>query len=130
MTIFKTMETVPARILIIDDEVFIRKSVREILLDQGYFVKEAGNSEQGFELLNKESFDLVLLDIQMPGMDGMDTLKKMFRENYETEVIMISGHGSIETAVEAIKFGAHAFLQKPFSMAKLKSSVNSLLAME
>ena len=70
------METVPARILIIDDEVFIRKSVREILLDQGYFVKEAGNSEQGFELLNKESFDLVLLDIQMPGMDGMDTLKK------------------------------------------------------
>jgi serine/threonine protein kinase len=115
------------KILVVDDEPFIRKSINEVLTDEGYEVKEAENSARGLELLSREAFDIIFMDIQMPGKDGMETLKEIARENYSAETIMISGHGNIETAVEAMKFGAYDFMQKPFSMAKLKETVKNLM---
>ena len=79
------------------------------------------------QVLQQESIDIVLMDIQMPGLDGMSTFKKMVKENCDADTIIISGHGSIETAVEAVRYGAHDFLEKPFSVAKLKQTVRSVV---
>jgi len=114
-------------VLIVDDEPFIRKTVKEILSDEGYTVEEAGDSRACLDWLSRKKFDVVLMDIQMPGESGLDTFRRMARDKYQADTVMISGHGTIETAVEAIKIGAHDFLEKPFSSAKLKSVVRSVI---
>jgi serine/threonine protein kinase len=114
-------------ILIVDDEPFIRKSVRELLEDEGYTVTEAGNSSGAMKILEDREIDIVLMDIQMPGTDGMETLKTMAQKHPGVDTIMISGHGNIETAVEALKFGANDFLEKPFSSVKLKEAVGAVV---
>jgi len=115
------------RILVVDDEPFIRKTVREVLGDEGYLVDEAEDSKHCLALLKLKKFDLILMDIQMPGESGLDTFKKLAKEDFNTDTIMISGHGTIETAVEALKHGAYDFLEKPFSIAKLKATVKTAL---
>jgi len=115
------------KILVVDDEPFIRKSVSELLMDEGYQVQEAEDSQVCMEMLKKESFDLLLLDIQMPGINGMDAFKKMAKEDFKVDVIMMSGHGNIQTAVEALKIGAFDFLEKPFSSKRLKSTVHAAM---
>ncbi len=102
------------RILVIDDEAAIRDSLRMTLEYEGYEYLAAATGQEGLALADRESPDLVLLDIKMPGMDGMDVLSRLRAANETLPVIMISGHGTTTTAVEAIKKGAMDFLDKPF----------------
>ncbi len=108
-----------ARILIIDDEDGIRFSLRGILEDEGFEVLEAPSGEDGLALLARETPDLVFLDIWMPGMDGLAVLDQLHAQRPGLPVIMISGHGTIETAVNAIRKGAHDFIEKPLSLEKV-----------
>ena len=113
-----------AKILIVDDEIGIRELLSEILDEEGYTVYAAENAEAARVLMSQEQFDLILLDIWMPDTDGITLLKEWgVRKMLNCPVIMMSGHGTIETAVEATKFGALAFLEKPISMQKLLDSV-------
>ena len=105
-------------ILIVDDEAGIRDSLAGILADEGYSSSSADSGEACLDLLSKTAFDVVLLDIWLPGMDGLDTLAKIRDLDNPPEVIMISGHGTIETAVRATKLGAYDFLEKPLRMEK------------
>jgi two-component system, NtrC family, nitrogen regulation response regulator NtrX len=116
------------RILVIDDEPDIRDIVRDILEDEGYAAVIAENAEAGRELKRSGHFDLVLLDIWMPGTDGITLLKEWTESGLlDAPVVMISGHGNVETAVEAIRFGAYDFLEKPLSTAKLLVTVKRAL---
>ena len=103
-------------ILIVDDESGIRQSLRGVLEDEGYRTTVAESGEACLDVLRKHTFDLILLDIWLPGMDGLETLQKIRDTENAPEVIMISGHGTIETAVRATKLGAYDFLEKPLSI--------------
>ena len=105
-------------ILIVDDEAGIRDSLAGILADEGYSTSSAGNGETCLDLLRKTPFDVVLLDIWLPGGDGLEILERIREFDNPPEVIMISGHGTIETAVRATKLGAYDFLEKPLSLEK------------
>ncbi|HXY10411.1 MAG TPA: sigma-54 dependent transcriptional regulator [Terriglobales bacterium] len=105
-------------ILIVDDEASIRHSLKDVLEEEGYKTVGAENGEACLETLRKGSFDVVLLDVWLPGMDGLETLEKIRDMEAASEVIMISGHGTIETAVRATKLGAYDFLEKPLSIEK------------
>ena len=105
-------------ILIVDDEAGIRQSLKGVLEDEGYKAALADSGESCLELLGKRVFEVVLLDIWLPGMDGLETLQKIKDAENAPEVIMISGHGTIETAVRATKLGAFDFLEKPLSLEK------------
>ncbi len=106
------------RILIVDDEPEIRKSLRGVLEDEGYKVSATASGEACLEELKKHPFDIVLLDIWLPGMDGLATLEEIKKSDTAPEVIMISGHGTIESAVRATKLGAFDFIEKPLSLDK------------
>src|SRR6266404_9461300 len=105
-------------ILIVDDEASIRQSLRGVLEDEGYKVGDAPSGETCLELLKKRTFDVLLLDIWLPGIDGLETLERIRTLDDPPEVIIISGHGTIETAVRATKLGAFDFLEKPLSLEK------------
>ena len=105
-------------ILIVDDESTIRQSLQGVLEDEGYQISLAESGEQCLEILRKHAFDLALLDVWLPGMDGLETLEKIREIENAPEIIMISGHGTIETAVRATKLGAYDFLEKPLSIDK------------
>ncbi len=105
-------------ILIVDDESGIRQSLKGVLEDEGYKASIADSGEASLDALRKRSFDVVLLDVWLPGMDGLETLQKIRDLENAPEVIMISGHGTIETAVRATKLGAYDFLEKPLSIDK------------
>jgi two-component system nitrogen regulation response regulator NtrX len=105
-------------ILIVDDEAGIRQSLKGVLEDEGYKAALADSAESCLEMLDKRPFDVVLLDIWLPGMDGLDCLQRIKQSDDAPEVIMISGHGTIETAVRATKLGAFDFLEKPLSIEK------------
>jgi two-component system, NtrC family, nitrogen regulation response regulator NtrX len=105
-------------ILIVDDEVSIRHSLKDVLEEEGYKTVGAESGEACLETLRKVNFDVVLLDVWLPGIDGLETLEKIRDMEATSEVIMISGHGTIETAVRATKLGAYDFLEKPLSIEK------------
>lgn len=107
-----------AKILIVDDEPEIRKSLRGVLEDEGYDVAAVGSAEDCLAELRKRPYDLVLLDIWLPRMDGLAALEELKRADVSPEVIMISGHGTIESAVRATKLGAFDFIEKPLSLDK------------
>jgi two-component system nitrogen regulation response regulator NtrX len=115
------------KILIIDDEASIRSSLKGILEDEGFQVKTVESGEEGLELLKNQNVDLVLLDIWLPRMSGIDVLKKIKTTEENPQVVMISGHGTIETAVVATKLGAHDFLEKPLSLEKVVLTVRNAL---
>lgn len=112
-------------ILIIDDERAIRNTLSEILQHEGYKVEVAENGEMGFELFKKNSYDVVLCDIKMPKMDGMEFLEKSREVNPDVPLIMISGHGNIETAVEAVKKGAYDYISKPPDLNRLLITIRN-----
>jgi two-component system nitrogen regulation response regulator NtrX len=114
-------------ILIIDDEASIRESLSGILADEGFRSLSAEDGQQGLSLLEEEQVDLVLLDIWMPGLDGLEVLKRIKESQADLPVIMISGHGTIETAVQATKTGAYDFIEKPPSYDKIILSINNAL---
>lgn len=116
-----------AHILVTDDEKSIRSSLREILEFEGYHVLEAETGTEVFEILENENVDLMLLDIKMKGMDGMEVLEKLRDQGRTFPVIMISGHGTIEVAVEATKMGAFDFIEKPPDLNRLLVSVRNAL---
>jgi DNA-binding NtrC family response regulator len=107
------------KILIIDDEASIRNTLREILEYEKYQVDEASDGEIGLEMLKNNKFDVVLCDIKMPKMDGIEVLERSISSGIDTPFIMISAHGTIETAVEATKKGAFDFIQKPPDLNRL-----------
>ena len=102
-----------AAILIIDDEKSIRKTLTEILSYEGYKIDEAGDGEEGLKKFKEKAYDLVLCDIKMPKLDGIEFLEKAKQINADVPIIIISGHGNIETAVEAVKKGAFDYISKP-----------------
>lgn len=114
-------------ILVTDDEKSIRNSLRDILEFEDYKVLEAESGEEVFDILQEIQIDLMLLDIKMKGMDGMEILSKLKEDNYHFPVIMISGHGNIEIAVEATKRGAFDFIEKPPDLNRLLVSVRNAL---
>ncbi len=116
-----------ANILIIDDEKAIRYALREILEHEGHKVEEAEDGQQGCTKAKAGKFDLVLCDIKMPKMDGLEVLEKIQQFNEELPVVMISGHGTIETAVDALKKGAFDFIQKPPDINRILVSVRNAL---
>jgi two-component system nitrogen regulation response regulator NtrX len=118
-----------SRVLIVDDEPGVRESLQGVLEDEGYTVAIAASGEQCLELLQSQSVEAILLDVWLPGVDGLDTLQKIRQLDDPPEVIMISGHGTIETAVRATKLGAYDFLEKPLSIDRtlilLKNAIDS-----
>ena len=108
-----------ANILIIDDEKSIRKTLTEILSYEGYKVDEAGDGEEGLKKFKEKTYDLVLCDIKMPKLDGIEFLEKAKQINDDIPIIIISGHGNIETAVEAVKKGAYDYVSKPPDLNRL-----------
>lgn len=114
-------------VLVTDDEKSIRNSLRDILEFEDYKVMEAKNGKEVVEILKDTQIDLMLLDIKMKGMDGMEILSKLKQENHHFPVIMISGHGNIEIAVEATKRGAFDFIEKPPDLNRLLVSVRNAL---
>ena len=114
-------------ILIVDDEPSILQSLNGILSDEGFEVITAANGYEALKIIDSESPDLVLLDIWMPGIDGIETLKEIKKNNHYIQVIIITGHGTIETAVKATKFGAFDLIEKPLSIDKVIVAINNAL---
>jgi two-component system, NtrC family, nitrogen regulation response regulator NtrX len=116
-----------ATLLIIDDEKSIRKTLTEILSFEGYKLEEAVDGEEGLKKFKEKTFDVVLCDIKMPKIDGMEFLQKANEINPDVPIIMISGHGNIETAVEAVKKGAYDFIQKPPDLNRLLITIRNAM---
>jgi len=114
-------------ILIVDDEPSILHSLGGLLSDEGFEVTTAANGYEALKIVDTESPDLVLLDIWMPGIDGIETLKEIKKDNPHIQVIIISGHGTIETAVKATKLGAFDLIEKPLSIDKVIVAINNAL---
>lgn len=116
-----------AAILLIDDEKSIRNVLKDILQHEGYRIEEAADGEQGLQKLAAQPFDLVLCDIKMPKMDGLEVLQQIMQLQPDVPVIMISGHGTIETAVDAVKKGAFDFIAKPPDLNRLLITIRNAL---
>jgi DNA-binding NtrC family response regulator len=116
-----------ADLLIIDDEKAIRKTLTEILSFEGYKVEEASDGEEGLKKFKEKNFDLVLCDIKMPKLDGIDFLQKAGEINPDVPIIMISGHGNIETAVDAVKKGAYDYISKPPDLNRLLITIRNAM---
>ena len=116
-----------ARILVIDDEEAIRKSLRMVLEYEGYDLIEAASGPEGIETLRRESPDAVLLDIKMPGMDGMEVLQQARSRDAHTPILMVSGHGDIPTAVDALRKGAYDFLEKPLESERVLAALRNAI---
>ncbi|MGH9410980.1 MAG: sigma-54-dependent transcriptional regulator, partial [Vicinamibacterales bacterium] len=119
-----------ARILVIDDEAEIRRSVRMILEYEGYDVQEAASGQEGVALIEREPHDLVFLDIKMPGLDGLEALQKIRQINDALPVVIISGHGTVSTAVEATKLGAYDLIEKPLASERILVTIRNALDQE
>ena len=117
-------------VLVVDDEERIRSSLRGILSDEGFRVLDTGDAPAAMEIVRREQPALVLLDIWMPEMDGIELLRRIKTTQPETEVIMLSGHGNIQNAVAATRLGAADFIEKPFSVDGLMGSISRVLARE
>ncbi|MEY3436867.1 MAG: hypothetical protein RL335_1323 [Bacteroidota bacterium] len=116
-----------SQILIIDDERSIRKTLKEILSFEGYEVEEARDGEEGIHMAMKKSFDAILCDVNMPKADGLEVLNKLKEQLPDIPVIMISGYGTIETAVEAVKKGAFDFIAKPPDLNRLLITIRNAI---
>lgn len=116
-----------ADILIIDDERAIRKTLSEILSFEGYKVEEASDGEEGLKKFKEKNYDLVLCDIKMPKLDGIEFLQRAGETNPDIPIVMISGHGNIETAVEAVKKGAYDFISKPPDLNRLLITIRNAM---
>jgi DNA-binding NtrC family response regulator len=114
-----------AKILVIDDEKSIRNALKEILEYEKHEVTLAENGMLGLDLLKKNSFEVVLLDIKMPEMDGLEVLEQISNRYTEVQVVMISGHGNVDTAVKAVKMGAYDFIEKPLDLNRLLVTIRN-----
>src|SRR6185436_1185783 len=116
------------RILIVDDEPGIRQSLKGVFEDEGFTTEAVSSGEDCLKKIEQNPYDLVLLDIWLPGMDGLETLRKLREKSPRTHVIMISGHATIATAVSATKLGAYDFIEKPLSLEHTLLTVRNALS--
>mgnify|MGYP001180920079 CR=1 FL=1 len=117
----------PASILIVDDEAGVRSSLGAVLRDEGFQVEAVGSGEACLERVAREAFDLIVLDVWLPGLDGLATLERLKERSIDATAVIISGHGNIESAVRAIKMGAFDFVEKPLSIDKITLVVRNAL---
>ena len=116
-----------AKILVVDDEALVRQSLEDILRLEGYDTKSVPNGDMALNMLQEEPFDMILLDLRMPGIDGIEVLEGATKISPDTKVILLTGHGSLESAIKALRQGAHDYLLKPVSSHELLSSVEGAL---
>ncbi|MDA8431643.1 MAG: response regulator [Nitrospiraceae bacterium] len=115
------------KILVVDDEEIVRTSCSRTLAPAGFDVRLARNGVEGLQVLEKETFDLVLTDLKMPNMDGIEVLRKIKEGWPQVEVIIITGYQTVDTAVKAIKLGAFDYIEKPFTPDALIAAVSKAL---
>jgi DNA-binding NtrC family response regulator len=116
------------KILVVDDEDIVRTSCSRTLSPEGYEVRLAKNGAEGLKMANEDRFDLVLTDLKMPDMDGIEVLRIIKEKWPETAVIIVTGYQTVDTAVKAIKLGAYDYIEKPFTPDALISAVAEALA--
>lgn len=116
-----------AKILVVDDEKAIRRSIKEILEFEKHTIEEAEDGQMGLEMALKNNYDIILSDIKMPKLDGVELLQKLMDNKVNSAIIIMSGHGTIETAVDAVKNGAYDYLAKPIDLNRLLVSVRNAL---
>jgi len=112
-----------SKILLVDDEVVFTTNMGKLLTNRGYKVTAANSGDSAIQALEKENYDVVVLDLKMPGMDGLATLKEIKKLGLFTETLILTGHGSIDTALEAIKLGAYDYLTKPCEIDDLVGKI-------
>lgn len=117
------MKQKKVRVLIVDDEINFSSVVREELTNEGFYVEQASDGKDALKLLQQGEYDVVLLDINMPQLSGIDVLKKFQRDDLPPEFIMITGYASVQTAIEAMKLGAYDYITKPYRIEKLKTLI-------
>jgi DNA-binding NtrC family response regulator len=117
------MEEKVLKILILDDEARVRAELQEFLENRGFDVAVAGLPSEGLAFLEKQAVDILVLDIKMPEMDGLQVLQKVKPEFPEMEVIMVSGHGDMQTVIEAMRYGATDYFTKPFRLAEVMGAI-------
>ena len=118
---------VPPHILVMEDDLSVARGLEMVLSEEGYNVNLAGTGELAIEAFKQKRYDLLVADLRLPGIDGMEVIKQVKEEKPETEVIVITGYGTTSTAVEAMKLGVHDFLPKPFTEDQIKTSINEAL---
>jgi DNA-binding NtrC family response regulator len=116
-----------ARILLVDDEVVFANNMSKLLTRRGYQVKAVNSGDEALRALMDNPFDVMVLDLKMPGMDGIATMQEMRKLGLFTEVLILTGHGSIDTALEAIQLGAYDYVTKPVEIAELLSKIEAAL---
>ena len=116
------------RILVVDDEDIVRTSCSRTLSPEGYEIRLARNGVEGLKMASEERFDLVLTDLKMPDMDGIEVLRIIKEKWPETAVIIVTGYQTVDTAVKAIKLGAYDYIEKPFTPDALISAVDEAMA--
>jgi len=119
-----------ARVLVVDDEAGVRSALRGVLQDEGYDVEAVNSGEACLDRLGRKRYDVIILDVWLPGMDGLKTLARLRERGIDTQVVVVSGHGNIESAVRAIKMGAFDFVEKPLSLEKTVLVVRNALRQE
>lgn len=115
------------KILIVDDESNIRLGLNKCLAKEGYYIEEASNGEEALQLIYNKKYDLILMDVQMPELNGLDVLKRIRKFGNSTRVIMMTAFGTVEMAVDSMKIGAVDFLSKPFTLSKVRDVVKEVL---
>lgn len=116
-----------SRVLLIDDETVFTNNMSKLLSSRGYRVTAVNSGDSAIQVLEKEDFDVVVLDLKMPGMDGITTLKEIKKLDLFTETLILTGHGSIDSAMEAVKLGAYDYLPKPCEIGELVAKIEEAL---
>lgn len=117
-------EELKAKVLLVDDETDFLTTLAERLEARGLKVNTAASGEDAVKKVDDQNFDLIILDLAMPGIDGLETLKRIKAKQPDTEIIMLSGQGSIKTSIEAMKLGAEDFIEKPVNIADLMAKIS------
>lgn len=113
----------PNRVLVVDDNRLAREALVDVLRDMGHEVKDCENATEALRVAGKKNFDLIITDLMMPGMDGIEFLHRLQTQGSQTQSVMVTAHGSIETAVQAMRFGAYDYVEKPYSVEQIEAVV-------
>ena len=114
-----------SRVLLVDDETIFTKNMSKLLKNRGYQVTAVNSGDSAIRELEHDHFDVIVLDLKMPGMDGITTLKEVMKLGLFTETLILTGHGSIDTALEAMKLGAYDYLTKPCEIDELVAKIEA-----
>lgn len=115
-----------AKILLVDDEVIFTKNMSKLLTTRGYQILIANSGEEAIQVLERDKCDVMVLDLKMPGMNGIATLLEMQKRNLSAQTLVLTGHGDIDTAMKAMKLGAHDYLTKPCEIDELVEKIEEI----